>query len=293
MSTMAVDVTTIFHALLELHKYHEWKDLKWDTFSPEQVAAFTLFERFGPSVRRLKHLKAKASTEWTVLNKFLTDDGFDEMFDGPLDGVGAVSIIDMLIEWLRTAELCKIQVFSPRLTEYPGFAISPSGYRLHDLGQGYPILVELLTKTGENLWAMQATSAPRGHLDMIQTAFTTMSMQRRPSQRKTSTVELPEVSFDIKPDISWLKGALKTNTRWYISDAMQQFKFKMNRFGARMKVATGIVTRCLGVQAGPLPLVFDKPFYLWATQPGVPNLPIGIIYADTDTWKAAGDLNDM
>jgi len=306
MSTKALDVTTIFHALETLEKRVKLQsgfqnsvvDMKtylgsgreWSTDSPEQEWAFGLYRRFYDVLGRLHSLKSKASTDWEVLNAYLVANGFDKMFDGPLDGIGAVSILDMLVEWLHTATLCDI--YGMDRSTYPGFKIPVAGVEIYQV-EGFDMpLARLATKSGDPLWLLMVEKEPATPIDAAKTAFAAIGALRE-LDRRFAGVEVPMVDINIKPDISFLCGANTTAADgqwWYIDQAFQQFVFKMNERGARAKVATGIAMR-KGVSFGPTVLHINRPFVGWFTQQGVPDLPIACFYADYDSWKQVASLD--
>ncbi len=291
MATMAMDVITIMDALHTLEKEHLGYDRAWGTYNNTQGWFFELYARFKGLVGQLHNLKAKASVDWLVLNEFLTANGFDPMFDEPLDGIGAVSILDMLVEWLYQASLCNIHGKDGKT--HDGFAIPAEGVEFFKVGTFEHPLARLKTKSGDSLWLMMfdALSSPA---DLVKFAFMVMDLQHSRTARYAGA-ELPMVDFNLKPDISWLEGADTTEddgTPWYIYQASQQFKFRMNEEGARAKVASGVGVRKCAI--GPGPLHFNQPFAGWFTQDSIaPVLPIAVFYAGSDSWKKAGSIHNL
>lgn len=293
MSTKALDVSTIFHALSVLEAEFLGKERKWRTHNPTQEYLFELYAENKKALELLKGLIAKASTDWTVLNAFLQEHGFDPMFERPLDGIGAVSILDMMVKWLNGA--FNTTIHSDR-KDYPGFEIPHEGHETFECDHmGFEWMTSLKTESGDSLWLAMPDQEPRDAEDLLTMAFSAMECDRRPKEL-VSTVSLPEVEFDIKPDLGFLIGADTTSNSgeyWYVSEAHQQFKFRMNKEGARAKVATGIGMLRGGVSNEPRPLIFYKPFLGWFTQKAAPTLPIAVFYADRDSWKKAGDLDSL
>jgi len=296
---MAIDVVTMFRALAELEEEFLGKGRTWTHTTTDQKIIFELYRRYMPALSRLTRIKSKASTDWQVLNDFLVADNFDPMFNGPLDGIGAVSILDMLVNWLVEAGICNI--LGNDSAKHIGFEIPAHGRQVYTPTGFKSPLVGLETKSGDLLWLAIPDQVPVDLVDMIRIAFTAMSrpsvISRRQSPDVITTVQVPEVKFDVKPDIAPLLVSAFTfdeaRSRWYIDQAMQQFKFAMNKEGARAKVATGIAMR-KGISLNePKPLVLNQPFMGWFTQPGAPTLPIAIFYADYGSWQAAGDLRSL
>ena len=107
--------------------------------------------------------------------------------------------------------------------------------------------------------------------------------------------KVPMIDFDLTPDLKWLLGAgltTKPGGHYAITQALQQFKLRMDETGARVKVATALAPSG-AMHYYPTVFLVDRPFYGWWTQRGV-DLPMAVFFADWDCWrKPAGALEDM
>ncbi len=305
MATRALDVLTILHALHVLDG--ELKTTGWNTKNPQQVKIFAWLEEHRELLAEVTGLDAKASRFWEELNQFLTDHKFDPMvqpFDPDL-GIGVVSILDKLVKWLNGPG-AKVQINTAQ-GERPGFELPASGVNIHEVA-GYPgsYLLELLTKSDDTLWLFIHGDTSLYGLDMVELSMDVMSRTRKipmsksmfSSNRQYQTfagAQVPMLDFDIKPDISWLLNAdtqTETGEYYFIAQAAQQFKMRMDETGARVKVATVIVTM-RGISEDPKVFVLDRPFYGWWTQKGL-NLPMAAFFADWDALhQPAGSLEDL
>ncbi len=142
-------------------------------------------------------------------------------------------------------------------------------------------------------------------LDMVKLSMDVMSRSRKAPMRKSvfghgeyrayAGAQVPMVDFDIKPDISWLLDAdtyTESGEYYFVAQAAQQFKMRMDETGARVKVATVIVT-LRGISEEPKVFVLDRPFYGWWTQKGL-SLPMAAFFADWDSLrKPSGSLEDL
>ncbi len=289
MATRALDIITIMHALDILSE--EIGANEWQTTNPQQRRMFEWYRSLRPTLAKVKNLKAKASRFYEELNKFLTDDGFDPMVEpfDPETGLGVVSILDMLVEWLHgPGELVEIQTAAGTK---PGFEIPSNGVHVFELA-GYPgLLVNPLTKGENSLWLYLTESRGFEGLDMVQHAMRIMSAPRGIAGGNDyptyGAAHIPMIDFDIKPDIDWLQGAVaKTDAvPFRIDQAAQQFKLRMNEEGARVKVATVVVAEVFSMGGTSLTLIVDQPFYGWWTQKAVPTLPMAVFFADFESWK--------
>jgi len=293
MSTIALDLTTPMHALLTVEKEFLGKDRTWLGSTAEHTMLLHLYSQMKSKLSGIKGLKGKCSPDYMVLNKFLQDEKFDPMFER-FDGIGVVSIIDKLIEWMfGPGNITQIQ--TAEHGAFPGFELPSRGFQMFWVGENY--LIKLLTKSEDTLWLYVPRLEqipPTSALDMVQMAISVMVGKRESIRNTYPTISIPMIDFDLKPDISFLEGIETKDSQevpWYIRKAMQQFKFRMNEQGARLKVATGLVLErfCAFEQ----PLIINVPFYGWMTQ-GDTLLPIGVFYADYDCWKKPeGGLLDM
>lgn len=296
MTTKALDLVTIFKCFRQLEEKLLGMEMRSLSGNYETTQLFIWYEHFRSLVEKITGLKAMSSNDADALNNFLTVDGFDPMFYelGKSD-VGVVSILDKMVKWLKgEAELTDI---SSGLKRYSGFEISPSGVDIYEVPSG--ILAELKTTSDDYLWL----SLPKDNveiefngLDMFDFAFKTMARERISSGRYAGA-QIPKIDFDVKPDLNFLLGAGtidKNGNPWNISQAFQQFKFRMDETGARVKVATGMAMM-LGCSINtPVKLVFNRPFFGWWTQKGLEELPMAVFYADYDCWKnPAGSLESL
>jgi len=101
-----------------------------------------------------------------------------------------------------------------------------------------------------------------------------------------SGASFPMIDLDVKPDISWIKG-LRIGVDYWVDQAIQQTKFRMNEFGARAQSAVGMTLRCKG--AGPGPHVIDRPFLLWIQRDGM-QFPLFAAVLCEDSWKEPAKL---
>lgn len=291
MGTKAFDAVTIFHALQTLEREFLGPGRIWHNANPIQASLFRAYRESQAYLDRLKDLNAKASTEWMELNDFLASEKFAPMFDGPLNGIGVVSILDKLVKWLEAGTACQIRAGEQL---FPGFELGHPNFRTYRLANVETPLVEMVTQSGDNLFLLQ-TERDLSGIELFEFALQVMQVKQAVANGYAA-VQIPKVDFDLKPDISFLVGASTTDQYcddWFVAQARQQFKFRMNELGARAKVATGVgMMRCM-VREEPKKLVFDRPFLGWFVQQGI-EVPLAVFYADRDSWREpAGSLEDL
>lgn len=289
---MALDLATIGHALATLEEVFLGPDTVWRTFNYEQARMFAWYREHREQLKVLAGLKALASTDYNQLNDFLEKNGFERLFD-PFDGIGAASILDMLIEWLRVYPTTTVEAYDGKTwREFPAFTVDAAGVEVYEVeGFDYP-LARLLTTTGDSLWLMMVYQSPASGLDLASMAMVMARANRSIHPDYTLGAVVPMAELDLKPDLSWLLGA-STEDDWVITQAFQMFKLRITSRGARVKVATGIaLERSLSFE--PEPLVFNQPFIGFFTQKGQDDLPLAAFYAAPDVWREPmGELEDL
>jgi hypothetical protein len=305
MATRAIDIITILHAISVLDG--ELKTTGWNSKNPQQKKIFGWLVAHREMLAKVTGLDAKASRFWEELNKFLTDHKFDPMVErfDPDRGIGVVSILDKLVKW-QHGPGAKVQIRTVQ-GDRPGFELPAQGVNVYEVS-GYPgsYLLELLTKSDDTLWLFVHNNNSLEGLDMAELSMDVMSRSRKTPMHKGmfggsgqyrvfAGAQVLMLDFDIKPDISWMVGA-DTNTEdggyFFIAQAAQQFKMRMDETGARVKVAT-VMVAMRGISEEPKLFVLDRPFYGWWTQKGL-SLPMASFFADWDSLqKPAGSLEDL
>lgn len=286
MASKAIDFTTIAHALGEIGGVTGVT--RWLPATEAQAKFLMWFGKHHDEIAKLTNITAKASPDYMVLNEYLTEKGFDIKLD-PFDGIGVVSILDMLVEWLVKGKLTTIENWDEDTT-YPAFEISADGVELY-MVEGH-VLARLLTKSGQDLW-LTKWREPDSELDLALTAQHLMDAPRHRLTGRWQGVQVPMLEMDISPDLSWLPGIHSSPpTNWTVAQVLQQFKLRANERGAHIKVAAAVVvTR--SASSKPVPYVFDEPFIGFFTQPEG-RVPLAAFYADTDVWEnSGGTIEDL
>lgn len=290
MATKVLDLTTIAHALRELHRTHLGTS-QWVPENDEQREFMRWFVEHQDEVAELDSLEAKASDDFQVLNDFLVEHGFDPKFE-PLDGVGVASILDMLVNWLVKGEATSIGSWAydtRNYTNFPAFQVPAEGVDIYEAaGYEHP-LVRLKTKTGHSLWLMKHDE-PSSGLELNRVGQQLLNrVELRESQKWTQGTIVPMLEVDTEADMDWmlgLKAVPEVGNPFVCTQAFQMFKLRANEEGARVKVATGIGFECTSVRYGPYE--FDEPFVGFFTQPNHDTLPLAAFWADRDSWKNSG-----
>ncbi|MBI5732577.1 hypothetical protein HY967_01285 [Candidatus Jorgensenbacteria bacterium] len=267
------------------------KDRKWGAVNSLQ----TLFlKKYFSSKNELSKFSSQELRSWvslmaSELNEILAKEGFDirlEDFGGGEFGV--VSILDVLVEWMTKGT--KASIWNNG-NYYPGVRMTSDFSVFRSKYHSWPIAA-VYTKSGDYVYMTVAGEESDG-FNLLERIERIGSGLREDSGYEY--VEFPMIDLNHEVDIKWLRG-MQTNqvdtwSLYQISQALQQTKFKMNEFGARVKSAVAIGV-FLSTVAPPPPkaLIIDKPFYLWIERDGV-SAPIIAARFDLDVWKDPGSLS--
>lgn len=252
----------------------------------------------------IDHKELRYWVDWVAenLNKILKEEGFDIQLEdfGPGE-FGVVSILDVLVEWLTKGE--EDEVFFGNVA-YPAVRMNCFG----EVDGEYTQLVEVLhssvhpepigmihTKTGDRVYmSVAGVDSPPEGFELYDNIKRVRAGIMHICDRWDGML-FPMVDLDDRPDISWLSGmntVSESGDYAEISQALQQTKFKMNQYGARVKSAVAIEIVLSAARDEPEWLVIDEPFYLWIERDGV-SFPVVGMYVDPSDWKNPGNLQDM
>lgn len=239
---------------------------------------------------RIPELEAIASSSAAEINAWLAERKFDITLD-PFrdDGFGTACMLDVLVSWLVTGDVRPLQLATR--TEVPGVLLKDGVSFTESKRRG--IIVSIETKNGDIVRLTREDTAPQG-LDLADYVAVRASDSVVPNHDYAG-VHFPMVDLDQQPDISWLIGMSTSDEQgdpWYIAQALQQTKFKMNQFGARVKSAAAIGLMRSSAQRPKSPLVIDGPFVIEVLRPGLKR-PLLVAHITPEDMKDPGDLTNM
>ena len=262
----------------------------WIPKNEEQYQFLKEFGVFKEDVRKLgKNLVSKASKDVSVINDFLSKNGFDIQLS-PMAGsdFAVASILNVLVEWIKEGTKTSI---SNKNGTFPAVSIKADGEMgprmlLNQEIHPYPV-VEIPTKSGDIVYM---TVVDFINLDLFSISDKVQRLKYLAKQggttNKACKVIFPMVDYNKQVDISWLKGMALGE--YSIGEALQQTKFRMNEIGARAESAVAFKMRCLVVEKDEVVLI-DKPFLLWIQREGI-DIPLFTGIFAEDVWKAPASL---
>jgi hypothetical protein len=227
-------------------------------------------------------LRTWVSDNADYLNNILKQEGFSiqlEQFSAQTFGV--VSILDILVHWLHEGQ--KTTIIKNNAT-YDAFELK-KGINFYQLDDYAHPVIAIQTKNEDTVWVTVADQKLT-EFELFDKVVSLRNMQKKQVYTFGSAV-IPMIHYDQQFQLNWL---LNLDIKgWFISQALQQTKFKMNEKGAHVKSAVAIaVTRSM-----PIPLqqlIIDKPFYVWIERKGLPY-PIFTGYMDELSWQNPGNLD--
>lgn len=268
-------------------------DRIWRAQNPHQQRFLSEFYTAGAlaDLRRTPEFESVASKSAAEINAWLATRKFSITLDPfPGDGFGTACMLDVLVSWLVTGDVRELTLASRQ--SVPGVLLSEGVTFAESRRRG--IIVCIQTKNGDIVRLTRADKAPEG-LDLVDHVAVRASDYLKPNYDYAG-VHFPMVDLDQKPDISWLVGLDTTDEAgdpWFIAQALQQTKFKMNQFGARVKSAAAVgVYRSTAVARPKLPLVIDGPFVIEVVRPGLER-PFLTAHITPEDMKNPGDLANM
>jgi hypothetical protein len=257
--------------------------LEFVSNSDAQAEFLTLFQDKMPDVDKLtEELKSLADKDVSVINAFLKENGFDIQLNPVTDGFAVASILDVLVKWLGEGTKTTI-----RNGEYPAVKLK-EGVSIFMGSQGNP-LVAVETKSGDIVFMTVVDEIPEDAFAVQALVDQMTESKATPWRGNNKGVVFPMVNYDQEVDISWLNG-LRVHEKWYVQQAIQQTKFRMNEIGARAQSAVGMTMRCCAMAQEPQPIVIDRPFLLWIDRQGVNTPLFSGIFAE-DVWEEPEGLD--
>ncbi len=233
-----------------------------------------------------KELCGWASKDYQELNAILKREGFTiELSPFEAGGFGVVSILDVHFKWLHKGR--KTTILNEHNKEFAAVTMK-HGFNVFSAMDYTQPIVCIKTKSDDTVWiTMSDHHIPLQDFELLQW-IRTVKNNRLTSTDDYDAVKFPMVDLDQEVNISWLEKMQLQD--WYIAQALQQNKFKMNEVGAHVKSAVAIaMERSCHDPRDENNIVIDKPFYLWIERPGITD-PIFAGYITEQHWKEPQDI---
>jgi hypothetical protein len=259
-------------------------DRKWDGISDGQRAFLeTFYLSYLPHVKGFPEIESIASKSAEAINKFLAERGFSIRLEefGP-DELGTASVLDLLVKWMQTGKLVDIST-SDKIV-YPGVHLEHSVDFFISPKHKHPI-AKISSQTQTDHVYMIMLDQPVEGFDLVRLAHG-LSTQRLVPTSEYEGLHFPMVDYDQEIDISFLCGLQthdQTGQLWFINQALQQNKLRLDEHGARAQSAVALGAM-RGVTIKKSPHIINQPFLVWFMREGI-ELPLFVGYMTPENWK--------
>lgn len=244
------------------------------------------------TLSKIPELKYMASDSAGPINKFFADNGFPEIeLDDFAPGeIGAGSVLDLLVEWLKEGIDRDIKDPDNQDKVYKGFVLKNDHINHFSSAlDGNPV-TSILTKSLDKVYITMPSEAPKDQFELLKNAKSIISDQS--DFANYNNLIMPCVELDQWVNADWILGLSTTDDKsrdWFISKALQKTRLKINKKGARVQSAAAVMVRlttCVPIQPPPDHII-NKPFYFIVERPGLGL--IAAAYVDKEDWKDPGD----
>ncbi len=268
--------------------------LTWNAVNPTQQKLMARFATIRSALPLIPTLQGWARKTAEELNQILVEHGFDiRLNTWPGDGntFGVVAINDFTVEWLvvgQTEEDWGDREIT--INGKPAFRLkNDAGVEFLQASRHDELVVKIPTKTGDVVYITKYDRSLTGFeiLDTIERLRATLIPAFRAYYEG---VNIPMVKLGLHVDIGWLVG-LWTQAGvdvWRIAQALQEVKFAMNQYGARVVEATAVAV----MKGMPNYYTVDGPFLIWIERVGVP-VPLFMAHVTEENWMDPGDLANL
>lgn len=303
----AFDVTAITKALVEAEKFitalvvketgMEPKDepMVWRPVNGTQVQLMRRFDMVRSDLAGLPELQAWAKDTAEELNAILELKGFSirlEHWEKSPDKFGVVAIYDITIEWLEEGAVADEDTGQAYILSgnKPAFRLDSTGAGVRFYKVGGRIIAKIPGKKSGDYLCITKTERDLDQFELLGLAETLrLAMTDRTSVYDFGGIVMPNIVFDVQPDISWLIGLNSLDfagSPWVVTQAKMQAKFAMGRLGAHAKVAVALgFERCVMVPEPKKPdYIVDHDVVIWMERDNVGSVPFFVAYVTKDEF---------
>jgi len=291
MKSQTFTVPPLLGCLVAAEKYLRDNALlnrvSWTGVSDDQREFVERFVSKIGDVEKIRDvLRMIAHKEARVINKWLADNGYEIRLSSQ-EGANTfcvASILDVLVEWLAKGSVTAVK------GNYPAVRIKEDDGAYVVSGSGQPVAC-VRTKGDEVVFMRMIDREPEGPMgiaDMLRDLPEEMSRDG-----SYGSVVFPMLDCDQVVDVSWLVGLCTGHapTDWYVKEAVQQTRFRMNEVGARAQSAAAMMMKCRSIERPKQELVIDRPFLLWIERKGV-GIPLFAGVFAEDSWRRPESIGE-
>lgn len=277
-----------------LAKNEGWEKIKRQVnWTPSNEEQYQFLKRFlsAKSVVDIlgKNLRRKADRSVEVINAWLKENGFDIQLSPEADPrtFAVASILDVLVEWVKEGTITSI--YNEKGT-FPAAKLKSGdednvvrfiNREIHP----FPI-AGIQTKSGDLVRMSVLDFMPDDTFAISDKVEQLRKATVRANMGHCDGVIFPMIDYNRMVNIDWIKGLSTgpTKTDFYVGQALQQTKFRMNEKGARAESAVAMTFRYKCSAPADNWIRIDKPFILWFERTGVTVPLFAGVFAE-DVWK--------
>jgi hypothetical protein len=263
-------------------------------WNPVKIIQRDFLERFYTPCREeipaIEEIESVAHIDVEVINKWLKEHDFAIQLD-PFDenGFAVAAMLDLLGLWL--AKGIGTSVVTDDGSTYPGVRMD-TGFSFNTVGGSTNLVVALETGDQDIVYMMMADKVPSG-FDMV-TYVEEILLNMTPVERDYEAIVFPMIDLNEEGELEWLINLQLMIPQdrfpfYFIQQALQQTKLKMNQEGYRVKSVAAVAAMLGAAHPEVPPYIINRPFIMWITRPGL-SKPLFVAYLNTDVWKDPSGL---
>ncbi|MFA5052499.1 MAG: hypothetical protein WC565_00335 [Parcubacteria group bacterium] len=233
-------------------------------------------------------LKSYASASAETLNKILERNGFPDMRLADLNRweFGTAAILDVMLSWRKKGIKTNLK--------YEG-----KNYPAVEMAGGLDAGFEIVRYKGNDVAAIKTKNGDVVYMTIADKAYEGFALANRinaiadttpkNSEEKVDSLYFPMIDAKVDSDISWLCGLRIKRTDFYIAQALEQTKIRMDETGVRV---TSAVSLGMQITAYARIVRIDKPFFMWIERTDKEGGKLRYFYGyfAEDSWKAPEGL---
>lgn len=242
-------------------------------------------------IPNIMELKSIAHTDADFINTWLKAHDFSIQLN-PFDenGFGTASMLDLMGFWLVKGQSATLKTDDNE--QYPAVRLSEDGILFFEVKKRKELVVALKTKSEDIVYMMMADAVPDGQamLQLVQDIMLNM----KSANPKFQGLIFPMVDLNLEGPLEWLvqMQLMIPQSRfpyYFIQQALQQTRLKMNPEGFRVKSAAAIAMVLGAALAKFPPYTINRPFLMWIMRPRL-SKPLFVAYLNKDVWKDPSGL---
>ncbi|MFW9888334.1 MAG: hypothetical protein ACFFER_09140 [Candidatus Thorarchaeota archaeon] len=263
-------------------------------WNPVKIIQRNFLERFYTPCREeiptIEEIEYVAHIDVEVINKWLKEHDFDIQLDSfDENGFGVAAMLDLLGLWL--AKGIRTSVVTEDGSTYPGVRMD-TGFTFNTVGGSTNLVVALETGDQDVVYMMMADKVPSG-FDMV-TYVEEIQQNMTPVERDYEAIVFPMIDLSEEGELEWLINLQLMIPQdrfpfYFIQQALQQTKLKMNQEGYRVKSVAAVAAMLGAAPPEVPPYIINRPFIMWIARPDL-SKPLFVAYLNTDVWKDPSGL---